>query len=72
MQLECVALEGGELLVDVTDHDNLSEVLDELSKKWTWDAQEGPVVHPPEEEDTESTEWLVLINARPKAEPAAA
>jgi len=71
VQLECVALEGGELLVDVTDHDNLSEVLDELSKTWTWESTEGPVVHVGDE-DEEVSEWLILVGAKPKAEPQAA
>ena len=71
VQLECVALGNGELLVDVSGHPDLSEVMDELSKNWVWESTEGPVTLPPEEE-SEPTEWLELIQAKPKAEPQAA
>jgi len=71
VQLECVALDNGELLVDVSDQHDLREVEAELRKHWTWESTEGPVTLVGDE-DEEVSEWLILVGAKPKAEPQAA
>lgn len=70
--LELVHLGNGELLVNVTKEHDLAEVREQLAQDWTWESEQGPVVHPPAEEEEYPTEWLVLIGAQPKAAPAAA
>jgi hypothetical protein len=69
--LECVLLGNGELLVNVTDRLDIAEVMHELSEHWSWDSSGGPIAMPGEEEEG-PTEWLVLMNARPRVVPQAA
>jgi hypothetical protein len=68
--LEVVELGNGELIVNVTEHTEMSRVTDWLSRTWTWDSLQ---IQTEWDDETEgATEWLVLMNCKPKAEQAAA
>jgi hypothetical protein len=55
--------QGLELLVNVTDFEDCSEVTEQLAKTWTWDTLTGPTVIEGDENE-EATEWLTLTGAR--------
>lgn len=56
--LEQFQLSNGELIVNVTDHDDLSEVTRELANTWEWDSFQI------EWDEEGNGEWLCLIAAR--------
>lgn len=56
--IEQYELGNGELIVNMTDHDSLSEVTRELSKEWTWESFEI------EWDEEGNGEWLVLIGIK--------
>jgi hypothetical protein len=49
---------GTDLIVNVTEVENLDEVKIYLSRHWTWGSQHGPEVLI--DEDGELSEWLTL------------
>jgi hypothetical protein len=60
--LEWYELGGGEVIVNVTDHEDVSEVTSELGKLFTWDFVQVEAL--PDEDGEGATEWLTLIGAR--------
>jgi hypothetical protein len=64
--LEQYELGNGEIIVNITDHDDWSEVTTELAKTWTWESFQI------EWDEEGNGEWLVLMNCKRRAEQAAA
>lgn len=60
--LEWYDLGNGELIVNVTEVEDTSEVRTQLGRKWTWESTETRIQ--PAEEGEGATEWLVLIGAK--------
>jgi hypothetical protein len=60
----CVLGEGDhlEVVVNVTEVYEISEVKDHLGKLWAWDSTETRIL--PGDDEEGATEWLVLIGAR--------
>lgn len=60
--LEYYNLGNGEIIVNVTEVDDTSEVRTQLGEQWTWESTETRIQ--PAEEGEGATEWLVLIGAK--------
>jgi hypothetical protein len=69
-RLEWFELGNGELIVNVTEIPEISEVTKELGESWTWESIEQ--FTQPAEEGEGITEWLILIGATRKELPQAA
>lgn len=61
--LEWYDLGNGEIIVNVTEVLDTSEVKTQLGRKWTWESTETRIQ--PAEEGEGPTEWLVLIGVKP-------
>jgi len=68
--LEQYELGNGEIIVNVTDHEDWSEVTRELGKTWTWESLQFQTE--PGEDGEDPTEWLVLMNCKRRTERVAA
>lgn len=64
--LEWYNLGNGEIIVNVTEVEDTSEVISELGARWTWESTETRI-QPASEEGEGAIEWLVLIGATRKA-----